>query len=506
MSQVTAEAKVGIFVIIGVALLTYMTFTVGQYRFGKEKGYVLKVRFKSISGVDLKSTVKIAGVEVGKVEGIRLADNMAEVALRIADGVAIPLDSKAVVRGAGLMGEKHIEIVPGSPQARKLVSGEEIALSSSPTDIDQVFSQLSDVITDIKGVTSSLNKVLGGEEGKQSLQVIIDNIKGISDNLNRALAGNQLKRMIDNFEAFSRDMKDISGQNREAVKQTIANLEEFSRVLKDRTPEISESLKVAADNLADILKENRGNLKDSVDNIKVASNKLQDTLDSITKVSKKIENGEGTIGKLINEEVTYEKLNSTLTGLDNYFSRIQSFKFFIDYRGEFITQSQRTKSYLNIKIHPKPDKYYLLGLVDDPEGYRTNTDTVTTTTTAGTTTTSTLHEEKTTDRLKFNAQIAKRYYDLTVRGGLVESFGGVGADYYLFKDGMKVSLDAWDFNRKPTPHLKVSASLDFFKHLFLVGGGDDLANNDRRSVFVGGGIKFEDDDLKYLLPSVPRGQ
>ncbi|MEK7850290.1 MAG: MlaD family protein, partial [Deltaproteobacteria bacterium] len=114
MSQITTEAKVGIFVVIGIAILTYMTFSIGNYRFGKEKGYTLKVKFKSMAGVDLKSPVKIAGVEIGKVEDIKLADNMAELTLRIIDGITIPEDSGAVVRGTGLMGEKHIEIVPGS--------------------------------------------------------------------------------------------------------------------------------------------------------------------------------------------------------------------------------------------------------------------------------------------------------------------------------------------------------------------------------------------------------
>lgn len=503
MSQVTTEAKVGIFVVIGVVILTYMTLTIGQYRFGKEKGYTIKVRLQSATGVDLKSPVKIAGVEVGKVEDIRLDEDKAKLILRIDDGVKIPEDSEVVVRGTGLMGEKHIEIIPGSPQARRLKPGEELVKSTPPTDMDQLFSQLSDVITDIKGVTSSMNKVLGGDEGRESLKAIIDNIRDISENLNMAFTENKLGRMIENFEAFSQDMREISSQNRDALNQTIANLEEFSKVLKDRTPEISDSLKLAADNLSDILKENRGNLKDTVENIKTASNKLQDTLDSITNVSKKIEKGEGTIGRLINEDTTYEKLNSTLTGLDAYFTKILSFKFFIDYRGEYLTRREETKSYLNLKIQPKPDKYYLLGIVDDPDGFQRDTDTITTTNGITTTT----HEDKTSDRLKFNVQIAKRYYDLTVRGGIVESTGGVGADYHLFKDRVKLSLDAWDFNREPTPRLKASASYDFFKHLFLVGGGDDLANNDRRSVFVGGGIKFEDDDLKYLLTSgVPTGK
>jgi len=503
LSQVTTEAKVGIFVVMGIAILTYMTLTIGQYKFGKEKGYPLKVRFKSMAGVDLKSPVKIAGVDIGKVEEIHLdKDNIAELTLRIADEVVIPEDSEAVVRGTGLMGEKHIEIIPGSHQAKKMKAGEEILRTKTPTDMDQLFSQLSDVILDIKGVTSSLNKVLGGEEGTESLRAIISNIRDVTENLNRAFADNHLGRTIQNFEAFSQDMKDISSQNREALNQTVSNLEEFSRVLRERTPEISESLRVAADNLSEILRENRGNLKDTVENIKVASGKLQDTLDSITNVSKKIEKGEGTIGKLINDDTTYEKLNSTLTGLDNYFSKVQSFKFFIDYRGEYLTERQETKSYLNLRIQPTPDKYYLLGIVSDPDGYRTTSDTLTTTSTTGTVAT---HEERTTDdRLKINAQIAKRYYDFAVRGGILESTGGVGADYYLFRDKVKLSFEAWDFNRKPTPHLKASASYDFFKHLFLVAGGDDLSSKERRSFFAGGGIKFEDDDLKYIIGNVPK--
>ena len=106
--------------------------------------------------------------------------------------------------------------------------------------------------------------------------------------------------------------------------------------------------------------------------------------------------------------------------------------------------------------------------------------------------------------MKINAQIAKRYYDFTVRAGIIESTGGAGADYYLFKDKAKLSLEAWDFNRSSTPHLKASASYDFFKHLFLVAGGDDLSSKERRSFFAGGGIKFEDEDLKYLITSVPK--
>ena len=107
------------------------------------------------------------------------------------------------------------------------------------------------------------------------------------------------------------------------------------------------------------------------------------------------------------------------------------------------------KSYLSLRIQPREDKYYLLQLVDDPAGNTTETHTITT---VDGVTTDEYEIETDFDSLKFSAQVAKRYYDLALRGGFFESTGGLGFDYYLLDDKLIFSVEAFDFNPEENPH------------------------------------------------------
>jgi len=108
------------------------------------------------------------------------------------------------------------------------------------------------------------------------------------------------------------------------------------------------------------------------------------------------------------------------------------------------------------------------------------------------------------DSLNFSAQIAKRYYNLVLRGGFFESTGGLGLDYYIFDDRFGITFEAFDFDSDKSPHLKFKASYSPFKHLFLTFGFDDfISDEDKDSFFVGGGINFSDEDIKTLISSIP---
>ena len=108
-------------------------------------------------------------------------------------------------------------------------------------------------------------------------------------------------------------------------------------------------------------------------------------------------------------------------------------------------------------------------------------------------------EETEEGKLKFSLQFAKDFGPLTFRGGVVESQGGAGLDYRLFGDRLRLTAEGWDFAREAGPHYKLTGRLQLYKDVFLNAGVDDLAEDDRRSVFVGAGILFSDEDLKYLL-------
>lgn len=506
MFKLTPEAKVGLFVLVGIILLVYMSLRLGGMQFGRAEGYTISVNFDSAAGLDQNASVRVAGVEVGRVKTIQLKDNMAQVVLEIKKEFKIGKDFAALLTTKGLLGEKYIELIPGSPAAPALEEGGIITHTKSYADMDKLISMLSDISDDLRKVSRSLSGALGGEEGEASVKNIVKNMEELSFRVNRIVAKNdaQLGRIIKNMDEFttllSRDGPEISAELKLAVRN------------------LNDTLLATSKNINDMISENRGNLKDGVENLKLASLSLQqamdtvkrvtneigpdikDTVASVGSITKKIDRGEGSLGKMVNDDTLHENINKTVTGINRYIEKAESFHTFIGYRGEFLFDARDTKSYFTIRIQPKADKYYLFEVVDDPRG--DITDETRQVTTGGVTTTTV--ETKTTDALKFSAQIAKRFKNVAVRGGIIESTGGVGIDYYAFSDRLKLSLEAFDFGSDGNPHMKAGGTLYINKFFFLTAGYDEFASKvGLQSAYAGVGLQFQDEDLKYLISSAP---
>ncbi len=506
MVRLSTEAKVGLFVIVGIILLVYMSLRLGGIKFGRAEGYTLIVKLPSAAGLDKEASVRVAGVEVGRVKDIVLENNMAKLVLLIRPNIKIGKDFTAVLKTKGLLGEKYLELIPGSPNAPLLKEGDEITRIITYTDMDKLITILDEVATDLKFVTKTLSNVLGGPEGEASIRNIIHNIEEVSSRINR-----------------------IVERNDEKLTTIVSNLEEFTMLLRDEGPGITDSLKRAAQtlhtavidvskNINSLVDENRDNIQKGIDNLKNASLKLEETMETINSltrkigpdvsetvrsikgVAKKLERGEGTIGRLITEPDLYDSINKTLSGVNEYLERAERFRIYLGYRGEYLFDAEDTKSYFSLKIQPKKDKFYLLEVVDDPRGMRK----VETRQTTVNSTTTTTKEVTTSEDLKFSAQIAKRFKDLTLRAGLIESTGGAGIDYHLFGDRLRFFLEAFDFDKERNPHLKAGGTFHLNKYFYLTAGYDDFASKvGLESAYIGIGFTFEDEDIKYLFSSLP---
>ncbi|MEK6657667.1 MAG: MlaD family protein, partial [Nitrospirota bacterium] len=447
------------FVLIAIILLAYLTFQVSEFRLIKEKGYEIDVLFDSVGGLDLKSSVRIAGVEVGKVAKIELENGKAKVTLRVFPDITIPKGAKALIKATGLMGEKYVEIVPGD-KAETLKEHERIVQGAPPADIDKLINQLSSIAEDIRNLSKNLNKLV-----------------------------------------------DV---NKNALSNAIKNFEEFSAMLKNDTPQLIAKL----NSITGKIEKGEGTIGKLVTDEELYRN-LSSTVEKLNKIAEKIEKGEGTIGKLVTDDQVYENLNETLVGIKDYVAKAEAFKTTVGFRSEYLFKDIAAKGYLTLQLKPREDKYYIFEIVSDPWGRVTTTDTETQTTTGGVTTTTVTHEEKKEESLKFSIEFAKRYEDLILRIGMIENTFGVGADYFLFKDVLQLNVDAWDFTNKDSwdfdrsrhyqkrPHLKAGAQVNFLKNFFVYGGYDNFLNTDRDNFYAGAGLKFDDDDLKYLLGKVP---
>lgn len=148
MKKYSLEFAVGIFVLIGLVCLGYLTIKLGKMEVFGTDGYTITARFASITGLKTGASVEIAGVPVGKVTGITLATNYAaDVSLLINNSIELSDDSIASVKTSGLIGDKYISIsLGGSPDT--LADGGEITETESAVDIEALISKY--VFGDVK--------------------------------------------------------------------------------------------------------------------------------------------------------------------------------------------------------------------------------------------------------------------------------------------------------------------------------------------------------------------
>ena len=163
--------------------------------------------------------------------------------------------------------------------------------------------------------------------------------------------------------------------------------------------------------------------------------------------------------------------------------------------------SRNSKSYFTLDVIPRENKFYRLEVSSLPGGRRKNT-TISTTTTAADGTQSVVKQDIETfeDELSFSLELGYRLKNTVLRAGLIESRGGLAIDHMLYSDRVQLSAEAWDFGRKNAQgHLKLYGRYNASPNLYVTGGLDDPLNSDGRSLFVGAGLRWKDEDIKTLL-------
>ncbi len=142
MKKRSVETAVGVFVLIGLISVAYLTIKLGKMQWFGDDYYTLDARFNSVSGLKAGALVDMAGVEIGQVADIRL-DNQRQVAivsLKIKKGVILTDDVIASVKTSGLIGDKYIRLAPGGSD-RILKSGDVIIETESAMDIEELVSK-----------------------------------------------------------------------------------------------------------------------------------------------------------------------------------------------------------------------------------------------------------------------------------------------------------------------------------------------------------------------------
>ena len=144
MKNAKLELSVGIFVLLGISAIAYLTIQVGTGSVLGGDTYLLESRFTNAGGLHPGSSVMVAGVTVGRVEGVRIepTDFSAIVTMRVLAGLQLPTDSMASIKTTGLIGDKFISLSPGADET-SMKPGTRITLTESAVDLESLIGKMA---------------------------------------------------------------------------------------------------------------------------------------------------------------------------------------------------------------------------------------------------------------------------------------------------------------------------------------------------------------------------
>jgi phospholipid/cholesterol/gamma-HCH transport system substrate-binding protein len=293
MKRRKSDLWVGVFVVVGIVLLIMMTLKIEKFQVGRRIGYTLSVYFDSAAGLAPNSQVRVAGVRVGDVEKVRLENGKAKVTFRIPPQVTLYKDAKAYLKSEGFLGEKYVEITPGTPGNPKVEPNGVIEQGAPPADLEQFLSNVNSIGEDIKEVVKPLGDVLKSVDPKK------------------------VESLVNNIDHFSGQLPGLAKDSKETIQKV---KDAFARI-----EDIGEKVNKGEGTLGKLISDDAiyQEAKKTIETAKEAVEKVKDTAEVLKNASEKIERGEGTLGKLIQDESLYQEAKETLQSVKGIAEKVE---------------------------------------------------------------------------------------------------------------------------------------------------------------------------------------
>jgi phospholipid/cholesterol/gamma-HCH transport system substrate-binding protein len=487
--------------VLVVGVLTYwLVRSTSEHMAGKE-GIVVYALFRDASGLFEKSRVQTAGIAIGQIERRELdqATGKAKIWIRINPGITLYENAEVAKKSASLLGEYYLEIafgtetkmVDGRKQTmRKLGNNDEIKIVIEPIGIGDMMASIGTLIPVMREILDDVHKMTSGP------------ISEIANNVNELIERNSvvLDRLLQRVDHIAANVEGVTTAEADDVKQSIKNVRE-----------ITESIKSLIGTTHEQVAKTGETARGSMERLQASIDNLDKTMKNVEQISSKINDGQGTVGQLVNNDAIARNVEEITEDAGGFVKSITRLQTIVGLRSEYNFLASTFKNYLSIQLMPRPDKFYLIELVEDPRGYRTKTVTVTNNSMQLGTTEET--KVTLTEQLRFTLQFGKKV-GLTPntaiggRFGIKESTGGIAGDLYLMRDRLLLSVDVFDAKVNQYPRVKTTLAYAIWqRNLFLIAGADDIVNYSRARAgagalfdwFAGLQLTFNDEDLRSLL-------
>ncbi|HET6347386.1 MAG TPA: MlaD family protein, partial [Myxococcota bacterium] len=314
---------VGLVLMLAVGGMTWFIMGTSKDTFDEDSTYVLYGDFVDASGIRPKTRLQINGIDVGKIVGVEHVRGpkgrlMARVTLRIANTYEV-FDNATLKKAAeSLLGDFRLDLDPGTPDGKRLESGAVIPNVHSLSDIDEIKDQLLQVSHHVNDITQSFSKVLSGPEGEGSLKSILTKvessmaaIESTTRALEHTIAGNDqvLSQIIKDIGHVSNALADVSqpGGDLRTMSHNLASLSAKLGTIADTVQGLLDDKGTGGSGgAAGAAVENQtASLRSTMDN-------LNGTVTSLNSIARKIDEGQGTLGRVVNDPGISDRVEATL--------------------------------------------------------------------------------------------------------------------------------------------------------------------------------------------------
>ncbi len=321
-----------------------------------------------------------------------------------------------------------------------------------------------------------------------------EHVEGLGDSENKPRKipvgekSGDMQKIIKQVNVLTEDLTDLTRNLKQALNPTD---------LKNTMNRINQVLDNAAKTLSP-----QGNLTLTAQR---TLSKLEKSIELLHDQIKRITEGKGSLGKILNDEVYADELERALKNVNKLLNKADQMRLNMDVGAEQLTAYNGGRGWIRLGIWPRRDRYYLVGVSIDPRGLISITETKTTVNGASTTVNTTQVEQS---GMLLTAMVGKVYFTrFDVSIGAIHGDGALSLKYYAwFEEGEENRLQwtnqVYSRLNEGSSSISFRSSIEFFAwpNLYIKGGIESIKKvNGSYPFYFGAGVSFDDDDIKLLF-------
>jgi phospholipid/cholesterol/gamma-HCH transport system substrate-binding protein len=531
VKAVSAGVRVALLFIL-VAIGGYIAWkNLGQDPAGSDN-YVLTAKFRDASGLPKGSKVVIAGLPKGEVTDLEVDGRYAKITFKIDDEIRVWDSGVVIKKASSLLGDNYLEIDPGEP-SKQLADGKrhEFVLLGPTCDTyndpDDAKADKCRRIPNVIEATTPDQVLRRIEETIPNVDRVLESVRLLSEDVRRIVNG-PLSNVATRVDGLVQKEADTVARIIQRADRAMGNIEAISndlrRITKTGEPKVDSilnNLDAASAEAKDLVVTARREIEDTGKSLRGKLDKIDGVIDNTQSITRKIDEPVGTIGKLVNEPEIADNVEAITSDARGFLGTLFGLKAYVGLRSEYNFTSALARHYVTVEIHTRPDKYYLIELEKGPRG---NYPVVTLNFDPTVDPNNWIRKTVIEDKIRFTFQFAKRFGWATLRYGIKESTGGVGFDAATtwLNRRLALSIDLFDATFDQLPRVKITGMFELARHVYILGGVDELINNPDeltvvkgtdptgvpiqfekfhfgRDYFVGAMLRFNDEDIAALL-------